>query len=212
MTGQRPVIFYSTGFETEIWDDCFYPPRKVYGFYTKDELQSLVNRRADRMDPHLQTIKNEITNRTYQKLAIKSVLGKFVKETPQGIRGGSRKSLIVMATGTGKTRTAISFVDVLFKSGWISKVLFLADRNALVTQGKRNFNKLLPHLSSIDLTKEKEDKDTRLVFSTYPTIMNSIDGVHNGEERFYSVGHFDLIIVDEAHRSVMELFFSISML
>jgi type I restriction enzyme, R subunit len=204
MTGQRPVIFYSTGFETEIWDDCFYPPRKIYGFYTKDELQSLINRRADRMDPHLQPIKNEITNRAYQKLAIKSVLGKFVKETPQGIRGGSRKSLIVMATGTGKTRTAISFVDVLFKSGWISKVLFLADRNALVTQAKRSFNKLLPHLSSIDLTKEKEDKDTRLVFSTYPSIMNSIDGVHNGEERFYSVGHFDLIIVDEAHRSVYQ--------
>jgi type I restriction enzyme, R subunit len=204
MTGQRPVIFYSTGFETEIWDDCFYPPRKVYGFYTKDELQSLINRRADRMDPHLQPIKNEITNRAYQKLAIKSVLGKFVKDTPQGLRGGSRKSLIVMATGTGKTRTAISFVDVLFKAGWISKVLFLADRNALVTQAKRNFNKLLPHLSSIDLTKEKEDKDTRLVFSTYPTIMNSIDGVHNDEERFYSVGHFDLIIVDEAHRSVYQ--------
>ena len=109
-----------------------------------------------------------------------------------------------MATGTGKTRTAISFVDVLFKAGWIKKVLFLADRNALVTQAKRNFNKLLPHLTTIDLTKEKEDTETRLVFSTYPTIMNSIDGVHNNEQRFYSVGHFDLIIVDEAHRSVYQ--------
>jgi type I restriction enzyme R subunit len=204
MTGQRPMIFYTNGFDTEIWDDCFYPPRKVHGIYTKDELQTLINRRKDRMDPHLQPINNDITNRAYQKLAIKSVLGKFIKDTSSGIKGGSRKSLIVMATGTGKTRTAISFVDVLFKAGWISKVLFLADRNALVTQAKRNFNKLLPHLSSIDLTKEKEDKETRLVFSTYPTIMNSIDGVHNGEERFYSVGHFDLVIVDEAHRSVYQ--------
>ncbi|WP_372935026.1 DEAD/DEAH box helicase family protein, partial [Mariniphaga sediminis] len=204
MTGQRPVIFYTNGFDTEIWDDCFYPPRKVHGIYTKDELQTLINRKKDRMDPHLQPINNDITNRAYQKLAIKSILEKFIKDTPAGIKGGSRKSLIVMATGTGKTRTAISFVDVLFKAGWISKVLFLADRNALVTQAKRNFNKLLPHLSSIDLTKEKEDKETRLVFSTYPTIMNSIDGVHNGEERFYSVGHFDLIIVDEAHRSVYQ--------
>ncbi|WP_430972972.1 DEAD/DEAH box helicase family protein [Sunxiuqinia rutila] len=204
MTGQRPVIYYSNGFETEIWDDTFYAPRTVHGFNTKEELQTIVNRRSDRIDPRIQPINNEITNRVYQKLAIKSVLDKFIKDAPSGIRGGSRKALIVMATGTGKTRTAISFVDVLFKAGWIKKVLFLADRNALVTQAKRNFNKLLPHLSSIDLTKEKEDTNTRLVFSTYPTIMNSIDGVHNGEERFYSVGHFDLIIVDEAHRSVYQ--------
>lgn len=204
MTGQRPVIYYSNGFETELWDDCLYTPRKVHGFYTKDELQVLVNRRKDRIDPRLQAINNSITNRVYQKLAIKSVLAKYIKDTPLGLKGGSRKALVVMATGTGKTRTAISFVDVLMKAGWISRVLFLADRNALVTQAKRSFNKLLPHLSSVDLTKEKEDKDTRLVFSTYPTMMNCIDGVHNGEQRFYSVGHFDLIIIDEAHRSVYQ--------
>lgn len=204
MTGQRPVIYYSNGFDTELWEDTFYPPRTVHGFYTKDELQTIINRRKDRIDPHLQPVNNDITNRVYQKLAIQRVLDKFVKDTPAGIKGGSRKALVVMATGTGKTRTAISFVDVLFKAGWIKKVLFLADRNALVTQAKRNFNKLLPHLSSIDLTKEKEDTETRLVFSTYPTIMNSIDGLHNNEQRFYSVGHFDLIIVDEAHRSVYQ--------
>ncbi len=204
MTGQRPVIYYSNGFETELWDDCFYTPRKVHGFYTKSELQVLVNRRKDRIDPRLQPINNAITNRVYQKLAIKSVFGKYIKDTSFGMKGGSRKALVVMATGTGKTRTAISFVDVLMKAGWISKVLFLADRNALVTQAKRNFNNLLPHLSSVDLTKEKEDKETRLVFSTYPTMMNCIDGVHNGEQRFYSVGHFDLIIIDEAHRSVYQ--------
>ncbi|PWE00492.1 DEAD/DEAH box helicase family protein [Marinilabilia rubra] len=204
MTGQRPVIYYTNGFDTEMWDDCFYPPRKVHGFYTRDELQALVHRRKDRIDPRQQPISNEITNRPYQKLAIASVLDKFVKETPDGLRGGSRAALVVMATGTGKTRTAISFVDVLFKSGWIERVLFLADRNALVTQAQRNFNKLLPHLSSVNLTKEKEEPNTRLVFSTYPTIMNSIDGVRSGDERLYSVGHFDLIIVDEAHRSVYQ--------
>lgn len=204
MTGQRPVIYYSNGFDTELWDDTFYPPRTVHGFFTRDELQTIINRRKDRIDPRFQPVNNDITNRVYQKHAIRSVLDKFVKDTTAGIKGGSRKALVVMATGTGKTRTAISFVDVLFKSGWITKVLFLADRNALVTQAKRNFNKLLPHLSSIDLTKEKEDSETRLVFSTYPTIMNSIDGIHNNEQRFYSVGHFDLIIVDEAHRSVYQ--------
>ena len=203
-TGQRPVIYYSNGYETELWDDSFYAPRKVHGFYTKDELQVMVNRRKDRKDPRLQPINNDITNRVYQKQVIKSVLDKFMKDTPNGLKGASRKALVVMATGTGKTRTAISFVDVLMKAGWISRVLFLADRNALVTQAKRNFNKLLPHLSSVDLTKEKEDKETRLVFSTYPTIMNCIDGVHNGGQRFYSVGHFDLIIIDEAHRSVYQ--------
>lgn len=204
MTGQRPVICYTNGFDTEMWDDCFYPPRKVHGFYTRDELQALVHRREDRVDPRKLPISNEITNRPYQKLAIASVLGKLVKETPEGPRGGSRAALVVMATGTGKTRTAISFVDVLFKAGWIERVLFLADRNALVTQAMRNFNKLLPNLSSINLTKEKEEPNTRLVFSTYPTIMNSIDGVRSGDERLYSVGHFDLIIVDEAHRSVYQ--------
>ncbi|MCF8363710.1 MAG: DEAD/DEAH box helicase family protein [Prolixibacteraceae bacterium] len=204
MTGQRPVIYYSNGLETELWDDTFYPPRRVHGFYTKEELQTIVNRRTDRKDPRQQPVNNNISNRAYQKHAIQAVLDKYIAQTNNQIRGASRKALVVMATGTGKTRTAISFVDILFKSGWISRVLFLADRSALVTQAQRNFNKLLPHLSSVNLTKEKEDKETRLVFSTYPTMMNAIDGIHNGEQRFYSVGHFDLIIVDEAHRSVYQ--------
>ncbi|MCW3808064.1 DEAD/DEAH box helicase family protein [Plebeiibacterium marinum] len=204
MTGQRPVIYYTNGFDTEIWDDCTYPPRRVFGFYTKDELQQIINRRKDKKDPRIQSINNKITNRAYQKHAIASILNKFIKDSSNELRGGSRAALAVMATGTGKTRTAISFVDVLFKSGWISRVLFLADRNALVTQAQRNFNALLPNLSSVNLTKEKEDKNTRLVFSTYPTIMNCIDGIRSGDERFYSVGHFDLIIVDEAHRSIYQ--------
>ncbi|MGD9993959.1 MAG: DEAD/DEAH box helicase family protein [Salinivirgaceae bacterium] len=202
MTGQRPLIYYTNGFDTELWDDLNYAPRKVFGFYTQDELQTLINRRTALSDPRKIEINNEITNRPYQKMAIQAVLDKWFKEVNGILRGASRQTLVVMATGTGKTRTAISFVDVLFKAGAIKRVLFLADRNALVTQAKRNFNKLLPHLSSVDLTKDKEDKETRLVFSTYPTIMNAIDGIKSDDQRFYTVGHFDLIIVDEAHRSV----------
>ena len=204
MTGQRPVIFYTNGYETEIWEDNFYPPRKAYGFYTKEELELLINRRIDRKDLRNITVNDDITNRYYQKMAIQNVADKYAKEVTGKLRGASRAALIVMATGTGKTRTAISMVDIMFRANWAKRVLFLADRNALVTQAKRNFEKLLPNLSSIDLTKENEDKNTRLVFSTYPTIMNKIDGLRSNDERFYTIGHFDLIIVDEAHRSVYQ--------
>jgi type I restriction enzyme R subunit len=107
-----------------------------------------------------------------------------------------------MATGSGKTRTAAALVDVLLKNNWVKRVLFLADRNALVRQAKNNFGEYLPDLSAIDLTQDKETVDTRLVFSTYPTMMNKIDNLKVEDERFYGVGHFDLIIVDEAHRSI----------
>ena len=114
------------------------------------------------------------------------------------------KVLLVMATGSGKTRTAAAIVDMLTKCNWAKRVLFLADRNALVSQAKNAFKEHLEHLSAIDLTKEKEDSNTRLVFSTYPTIINKIDKVKTEEQRFYGVGHFDLIIIDEAHRSVYQ--------
>ncbi|MBN2747341.1 MAG: DEAD/DEAH box helicase family protein [Bacteroidales bacterium] len=204
MTGQRPIIFYSNGYDNYIWDDTFYPTRKIFGFYTKDELELLINRRQSRKDLRTFSIDENISDRYYQKLAIKRIAEKFIADYKNEFRGASRAALLVMATGTGKTRTAISLVDLLYRAGWIKRVLFLADRNALVTQAKRNFEKLLPNLSSIDLTKEPEDKNTRLVFSTYPTIMNKIDSLKSKEERFYGVGHFDLIIVDEAHRSVYQ--------
>ena len=109
-----------------------------------------------------------------------------------------------MATGSGKTRTAAAIVDMLTKCHWAKRILFLADRNALVTQAKNAFKEHLPNLSTIDLTKEKEDAGTRVVFSTYPTILNKIDKVRANEERFYGIGHFDVIIIDEAHRSVYQ--------
>lgn len=203
MHGQRPVIFYTNGYETKIWEDTFYSsPRRVYGFYTKEELQWLIQKRSTIKDIRKATINTAIANRPYQFEAINRVAETFVTDGDKGLCGNKRRALLVMATGSGKTRTAAAMVDVLFKNNWIKRVLFLADRNALVRQAKNNFSEYLPDLSSIDLTEEKENDTTRLVFSTYPSMMNKIDNVRNAEERFYGVGHFDLIIVDEAHRSV----------
>ncbi|MEC7307768.1 DEAD/DEAH box helicase family protein [Vibrio crassostreae] len=200
--GVRPVIFYTNGYDTHLWDDHFYPPRQVQGFYTKAELELMVKRRTDRkpffengMPNSNLVINNEITNRHYQKSAITKLLQDFELEH-------ERKGLFVMATGTGKTRTVISLVDLLVKNDWIKNVLFLADRNALLTQAKKNFVKLLPRVSCsiLDSGQSKNNIDSRLYFSTYPTMKNLLD--RGADERPFGVGHFDLIIVDEAHRSV----------
>jgi type I restriction enzyme R subunit len=201
MHGQRPIIFVTNGFETKIWDDTFYPPRPVQGIYTQEELKLSIQRRKSRKDIREAVVNEFIVERYYQKNSIKRVAEKLVNKKDGKLIGLSRAALIVMATGAGKTRTAAALVDVLTKSNWIKKALFLADRNALVRQAKNAFNEHLPHLSAIDLTREKEDKNTRLVFSTYPTIMNRIDDTSDNE-RMYGPGHFDLIIVDEAHRSI----------
>lgn len=200
--GVRPVIFYTNGYNTHLWDDHFYPPRQVQGFYTKAELELMVKRRTDRkpffengMPNNNLVINNEITNRHYQKSAITKLLQDFELEH-------ERKGLFVMATGTGKTRTVISLVDLLVKNDWVKNVLFLADRNALLTQAKKNFVKLLPRVSCsiLDSGQSKNNIDSRLYFSTYPTMKNLLD--RGSDERPFGVGHFDLIIVDEAHRSV----------
>ncbi|MFP9114652.1 DEAD/DEAH box helicase family protein [Flavobacterium sp. RHBU_3] len=203
MTGQRPVIFYSNGFETHIWDDTFYTEREVQGFYTKEELHLLIERRTSRKDLREFSVNTGIAGRPYQLLAIQRVAETLATTHNKTLRGRNRKALLVMATGSGKTRTAAAMVDMLTKCNWAKRILFLADRNALVTQAKNAFKEYLPHLSAIDLTKEKEDNGTRVVFSTYPTIMNKIDSL-NDSERFYGVGHFDVIILDEAHRSVYD--------
>ncbi len=205
MHSQRPVIFYTNGFETFIWDDRFYIERPVQGFYTKDELQLLIDRRKDRKDLRNFKVDTNIVERPYQMEAVRRVAENLVMTDSNGIlKGTNRASLLIMATGSGKTRTAAAIVDMLTKCSWVKRVLFLADRNALVTQAKNAFKEYLPNLSSIDLTKEKEDNGTRLVFSTYPTIMNKIDNVKNNDNRFYGPGHFDLVIIDEAHRSVYQ--------
>jgi type I restriction enzyme R subunit len=191
---QRPVIFYSNGFRTWQWDDLNYPPREVFGFYTKDELQMLIQRRTSKKTLATQTINKTITERPYQHEAIRCVTEALAKY--------QREALLIMATGSGKTRVSASIVDLLSKANWVKRVLFLADRNALIHQAKVNLNDYLPNLPAVDLTKEKEDESSRIVFSTYQTIINMIDGETDGNNRFYSVGHFDLIIFDEIHRSV----------
>lgn len=200
--GVRPVIFFSNGYETRLWDDNQYPPRSVQGFYTKGELELMIKRRVDRQPffgPDVESlsakIDDDITNRHYQKAAITHILQHFEQEN-------GRKALLVMATGTGKTRTVISLVDLLVKHDWIKNVLFLADRNALLTQAKKNFVKLVPRISCtiLDSGLQKSGLKNRLYFSTYPTMKNLLD--RGADERPFGVGHFDLIVVDEAHRSV----------
>lgn len=192
--GQRPVIFYSNGFHTWIWNDVSYAPREVFGFYTKDELQMMIQRRTSQKELAIQTINKSITERPYQHEAIRCVNERLDLK--------HREALLVMATGSGKTRVSASIIDLLSKANWAKRILFLADRNALIHQAKTNLNDYLPNLPAVDLTKEKEDESSRIVFSTYQTIINMIDGEADGNNRFYSVGHFDLIIFDEIHRSV----------
>lgn len=203
-TGQRPIIFYTNGYETYLWEDTFYAERQIQGFYTKEELQLLMKRRFERLDIRNFTVNTNIAGRAYQLEAIKRVAEALVSTKNNQLKGKNRKALLVMATGSGKTRTAAAMVDMFTKCNWAKRVLFLADRNALVTQAKNAFKEHLPHLSAIDLTKEKEDNNTRLVFSTYPSIMNKIDNLKTEEERFYGIGHFDVIVIDEAHRSVYQ--------
>ncbi len=193
---QRPVIYYTNGFEIYMWDDVNYPPRKVAGFYTQDELQLLVNRRTNKQSLEHVYINENITNREYQLEAVKSVCETFEE--------GHRKALLVMATGTGKTRIAISIVDVLADKEWVKNVLFLADRTVLVKQAKNNFVKLLPNMSCCNLLSTVDNpEDSRIVFSTYQTMMKAIDSTKNKSgNKLFTPGHFDLIIVDEAHRSI----------
>jgi type I restriction enzyme R subunit len=205
MHGQRPIIFYSNGFETNIWDDTFGINRPVQGFYTQDEVQRSVDRRRDRKDPRLFQPNTKIAGRAYQLEAIKRVAENIAITGKDGkLREARRHSLLVMATGSGKTRTSAAMVDMLTKCNWAKRILFLADRNALVTQAKNAFKTYLPDLTTIDLTQENDDCEARIVFSTYPTIMNRIDAIKSGDGRFYGVGNFDLIIIDEAHRSVYQ--------
>jgi len=203
--GQRPIIFYSNGFETYLWDDRFYPERQVQGFYKKEELQRLIARRQSRSDLRAFKTNPEIIDRAYQLEAVARVAENSVATVQGELRGRRRKSLLVMATGSGKTRTAAALVEMFSKCNWVKRVLFLADRNALVSQAKNAFSTYLPHLSAINLSRDKYKGAPQLVFSTYQGMMNRIDGMWDDRGgRTFGIGHFDLIIVDEAHRSIYQ--------
>ena len=188
--GVRPVIYYTNGFTTKVIDGMGYPDRDVISFHAMDDLERLIQKRG-RAEIKDVTIKEEITDRPYQQTAIKRIVEWF--------NAKHRRGLLVLATGTGKTRVSISLCDILMRNDWVKTVLFLADRTALVSQAHKNYEALLPSVSMSVLSEEKApDMQARILFSTYQTMINYLDR----EDKAFSVGRFDLIIIDEAHRSV----------
>ena len=190
---RRPVIFLTNGFETRITDNI-YPERKCAAIYSKRDLEKLFNLQTMRTSLKNVMVDRKIAGRYYQEDAIKAACDAFARNR--------RKALLVMATGSGKTRTVIALCDVLLQHGWVKNILFLADRNSLVTQAKRSFVNLLPDLSVTNLCEEKDNYTAHCVFSTYQTMYNVIDSVQDEEGKLFTCGHFDLVICDEAHRSV----------
>ena len=190
---RRPVIFLTNGFETHITDNL-YPERKCAAIYSKRDLEKLFNLQTMRTSLKNIMVNRNIAGRYYQEGAIKAVCDTFARNR--------RKALLVMATGSGKTRTVIALCDVLLQHGWVKNILFLADRNSLVTQAKRSFVNLLPNLSVTNLCEEKDNYTAHCVFSTYQTMYNVIDSVQDEDGKLFTCGHFDLVICDEAHRSV----------
>ncbi|MCI8993537.1 MAG: DEAD/DEAH box helicase family protein [Eubacterium sp.] len=195
MQGFRPIIFYTNGFETYLWDDMISAPRIVSGVFGRRDLDKMIERRYNRKPLGTIKIDEEITNRHYQLRAVTKCCENYER--------GDRNCLLIMATGTGKTRTAASVVDVLTRGEHITTMLFLADRKALVEQANEAFQKYIPHTTTCNLVKDRKERNARFVFSTYPTILSAIDKERNEDgSRFFSPGHFDLIVVDEAHRSI----------
>ncbi len=195
--GQRPIIFYSNGYEHWIWDDQNYPPRSVQGFYEKDELERLIQRRTTRTSLGVTEINKAIVERFYQERAIRRIGEAFEKDH-------DRKALVVMATGAGKTRTVVALCDLMMRCNWVKRVLFLADRIALVKQTANVFKKHLPSAGAVNVLEHPEQiRDARVLVSTYPTMLHLIDETKDGRREF-GPGHFDLVIIDEAHRSVYQ--------
>lgn len=195
MQGFRPIIFYTNGFETYLWDDMVSAPRIVSGIFQRCDLEKLIERRYHRKPLSSIKIDENITNRHYQLRAVTKCCENYER--------GDRNCLLIMATGTGKTRTAASVVDVLTRGEHITTMLFLADRKTLVEQAEEAFQEYIPNTMTCNLVKNRKGRNARFVFSTYPTILNAIDSERNEDgSRFFSPGHFDLIVIDEAHRSI----------
>lgn len=197
--GRRPLIFYTNGYEHWFWDDHRYPPRRVSGFLKRDELELALKRRERLRPLNSVEVDVKIVGRPYQTRAIRRVGESFEKDA-------RRKALLVMATGSGKTRTVVALIDQLMRANWVRRVLFLADRVALVRQAHGVFKKHLSDTASANLidrhdARTNDQTGARVLLSTYPTMMNLIEEMQDGRRRF-GPGHFDLIVIDEAHRSV----------
>ena len=197
--GYKPVVYYTNGYYIYCIDQLGYGPRRVFNFHTIDELEWILFKKNNRKAIVAPVVNEQITDRQYQKDAITAVCNAFASFR--------RKSLIVLATGTGKTRVSISLVEILMKAGWVKNVLFLADRTSLVKQAHKNYNKLLPNVTTSIYTggEHERDSNAKIIFSTYQTMMNLIDK----DTKEFSSGRFDLIIVDEAHRSIFKKFSAI---
>ena len=193
-TGQRPLIYVSNGYEHWLWDDTQYPSRRVQGFYSRDELELLIQRRTSRKALATLDVAEQIVDRHYQERAIRAIAEHFEGDK-------QRKALLVMATGAGKTRTVIALVDLLMRAQWVRRVLFLADRTALVNQAVNAFKTHLPDSAPVNLVTEGNE-DGRVYVSTYQTMVGKIDEYRADGTRRFGVGHFDLVVIDEAHRSV----------
>ena len=198
--GRRPFVFVTNGFATRFCDDDSGPVRDCSGVFSPDDLQRLMNRRGRGLALARVRVDEGIAGRHYQVGAIRAVCEKM--------ESGFRRHLLVMATGTGKTRTAAGLVDVLVRANRVTNVLFLADRLPLVSQAKAAFQKYLPAMSLCNLCEcdnKAQGKDARIIFSTYPTILNAIDSVRTADDvRLFTPAHFDLIVIDEAHRSIFK--------
>jgi type I restriction enzyme, R subunit len=189
--GQRPVIFYTNGFDIWIWDDHQgYPPRKLFGFYSKDSLQYLVYQRQARQALNTLSPKAEIAGRLYQVETIKRMTERFTNQY--------RKGLIVQATGTGKTRVAIALTELLIRAGWVKRVLFLCDRRELRKQAKNAYNDFLNEPMITVGASTAKDRQKRIYLATYPAMAKVFQS--------FDVGFFDLIIADESHRSIYKVY------
>lgn len=194
-TGQRPVVFFTNGFDVFIWDDAQgLPYRKIHGFYSKDSLEYLLHQRTNKKPLATVPPNLAIADRMYQLEAIKRVSERFT--------GNFRKALLVQATGTGKTRVAVSLCELLMRAGWVKRILFLCDRRELRKQADRVFKEFMPGEPRVIVSRATSSKrDQRIYLATYPAMMECFEE--------FDVGFFDLIIADESHRSIYKKYQSL---
>lgn len=190
--GRRPVIFYTNGYDIRLLDDAQgYNSRKVYGYYSKDSLQYLIKQRSLKKNLNQTPIDTKVAGRIYQIESISRVCERFSDK--------HRKALVVQATGTGKTRVSIALAKRLLDAGWAKRVLFLCDRKELRKQAANAFNEHTKEpLYVVGKSKKDAAASARVFIATYPGMMSIFQQ--------YDVGYFDLIVADESHRSIYNIY------